>query len=124
MRKETVELTKNLGLNIGTPDQQAKFCSGGERQGIAISRAMYFNAKIVILDEPTAALSLKGTERVIQFIRELKNRGIVIVLVMHDVNLVYDIADRFVVLSLGQKIVDIEKENTTLEELRKVLISS
>jgi simple sugar transport system ATP-binding protein len=124
MREETVELTKNLGLNIGTPDQQAKFCSGGERQGIAISRAMYFNAKIVILDEPTAALSLKGTERVIQFIRELKKRGIVVVLVMHDVNLVYDIADRFIVLSLGQKIVDIEKEKTTLEELRKVLISS
>ena len=121
MREDSRALMQNLGLNVYSPDQLATFCSGGERQGISISRVMYFNAKIVILDEPTASLSLKGTERVINFIKELKKKNIAVILIMHDVDIIYNIADRFVVMSLGEKKLDTSKEKITVEELRKVL---
>lgn len=124
MREETNKLMHNLSLNIGSYDQKTKFCSGGERQGIAISRAMYFKAKIVILDEPTAALSLKGTQKVINFIQELKKHDIATLLVMHDINLTYDIADRFVVMTLGQKVADVPKSKISKEKLRQLLIGS
>lgn len=124
MRDETRKLMNNLSLKIGSYNQEARFCSGGERQGIAISRAMYFKAKIVILDEPTAALSIKGTEKVISFIKELKKRNIAVILVMHDINITYDIADRFVVLSLGRKIADLRKKEIAKDKLIELLVSS
>lgn len=121
MREDARVLMRDLRLNVYSPDQLAKFCSGGERQGISIARAMYFNAKIVVLDEPTTAFSAKGTKKVINFIKELKKKNSAVILIMHDVDIVYDIADRFVVMSLGQKKLDISKEKITVEELREVL---
>lgn len=124
MKNESEKLTKILGLRIASPDQEVRFCSGGERQGIAISRAMYFKAKVVILDEPIAALSIKGAEKVMSFMRELKNKNIAVIIIVHDLSKGYSIADRFVILSLGRKIADIRKKETSIDELRDVLVSS
>jgi len=123
MREDAKALMRDLGLNVYSPDQLAAFCSGGERQGISIARAMYFNAKIVILDEPTTSLSVKGTKRVINFIKDLKKKNSAVIVIIHDVDIAYNIADRFVVMSLGQKKLDISKEKITVEELREVLTS-
>ena len=123
MKKEAERITKSLGLNIASPDQEVRFCSGGERQGVAISRAMYFKAELVILDEPTAALSIVGVQRVLEFIRQLKDSGASVILISHNLYHVYPVADRIVVFSKGQKVADMRKDETSIEELEQIQIS-
>jgi len=123
MKKEAEKITKSLGLDIASPDQEVRFCSGGERQGVAISRAMYFEAELVILDEPTAALSVVGVQKVMEFIRQLKNSGASCIFISHNLHHVYPIADRIVVLSKGKIVADIRKDKTSIEELEQIQIS-
>jgi len=123
MKREAEGITKSLGLDIPSPDQEVRFCSGGERQGVAISRAMYFKAELVILDEPTAALSIIGVRKVLEFIRQLKDSGASCIFISHNLHHVYPIADRIVVLSKGKKIADIRKDETSIEELEQIQIS-
>lgn len=122
MKKESERTLRELGLNIQSVDQEARFCSGGERQGIAIARAMYFKASLVILDEPTRALGPKGVNRVIEFAKELKRKGIASVYISHEFHHIYPIADRFVVLSRGKVIYDVLKKDISLDELTKVVV--
>lgn len=123
MRKEAEGITKSLGLDIASPDQEVRFCSGGERQGVAISRAMYFKAELVILDEPTAALSIIGVRKVLEFIRQLKDSGASCIFISHNLHHVYPTADRIVVFSKGKKVADIRKDKTSIEELEQIQIS-
>lgn len=124
MKEATKKLMKTLELDV-SPDQEANFCSGGERQGIAVSRALYFKAKAVILDEPTTALAIKGASKVIDFVKELKKRGIAVIYVSHNIGYVYDVADRFVIFShKGKQVLDVPRSEMSEEELRKVLLSS
>jgi len=123
MKKEAERITKSLGLNIASPDQEVRFCSGGERQGVAISRAMYFKAELVIMDEPTAALSIVGVQKVLDFIRHLKVSGVSVIFISHNLYHVYPVADRIVVFSKGQKVADMRKEETSVEELEQIQIS-
>ena len=123
MTKRSEELTQRLGLNIASPTQEVRFCSGGERQGVAIARAMYFKAKLTILDEPITALSLKGVKQVVEFIEEMKNRNIGVIIIEHNLGHAFTVADRFVIMSKGKIVTDIHKKNTTLDELEKIAIS-
>ncbi len=122
MRTESEKYTKKLGLNISSPDQEIRFCSGGERQGVAIARAMCFKAKLTILDEPITALSLKGVKQVINFIQELKQSGVGVMIIEHNLGHAYAVADRFVIMSRGQIVKDVKKADTTLQELEEVTI--
>jgi len=124
MKTIAMEKTKELGLNIPSSDQEIRFFSGGEKQGIAIARVMYFKAKLVILDEPTTALSIKGCRQVLKFVAQLKERGVATIFITHSINHVYPIADRFVVLSHGKVIKDIKKESTSIEEIEELLARS
>ncbi len=117
MREESEKLAKDLKLNIPSADQEVCFCSGGERQGVAISRAMYFKAKLVILDEPTTALAISGVNKVLNFITRLKEEKIASIFVTHNLYHVYPVADRFVVLSRGEKVADVEKKDITVQGL-------
>jgi simple sugar transport system ATP-binding protein len=117
MREESEKLAKDLKLHIPSADQEVRFCSGGERQGVAISRAMYFKAKLVILDEPTTALAISGVNKVLNFITRLKEEKIASIFVTHNLYHVYSVADRFVVLSRGEKVADIEKKDITVQGL-------
>jgi len=117
MRKEADRLAKNLNLHISYPDQDVSFCSGGEIQGVAISRAMYFKAKLVILDEPTTTLAVSGVKKVLSFIERLKKEKIASIFVTHNLHHVYSVADRFMVLSRGEKIADVKKEETSIQDL-------
>jgi len=123
MEKEAEGITKSLGLDIASPDQEVRFCSGGERQGVAISRAMYFKAELVILDEPTAALSVVGVRKVLEFIRQLKDSGASCIFISHNLYHVYPVADRIVVFSKGKKVADMRKDETSIEELEQIQIS-
>ena len=123
MRMEAEGITKSLGLNIASPDQEVRFCSGGERQGVAIARAMYFKAELVILDEPTAALSIVGVQKVMEFVGQLKDSGASCIFISHNLYHVYPVADRIVVLSKGEEVADIRKDETSIEELEQIMIS-
>ncbi|MCS7114115.1 MAG: ATP-binding cassette domain-containing protein [Nitrososphaerota archaeon] len=122
MRREAEGVTGLLGLNI-SPDQEVRFCSGGERQGVAIARAMYFKAELVILDEPTAALSISAAQKVLDFVRQLKDSGVSCIIISHNLHHVYPVADRIVVLSKGEKVADMKKEETSIEELEQIMTS-
>ena len=92
MREVAKTLTENMGLKISSPDQEVRFCSGGERQGIAIARAMHFKSKLVILDEPTTALSVKGVEKVLNFVNHLKEENIGVIYITHSLRSGYHAA--------------------------------
>lgn len=121
MFKETESLTKELSLSISSPYQEAQFLSGGEKQGVSIARAMYFKAKLVILDEPTTALSIKAVKTVLDFILELKKNKIGCIFVTHNVYHVYPVADRFVALSRGRIKFQAKKEEINIEEIEQKL---
>jgi simple sugar transport system ATP-binding protein len=122
MIKKAELLTKKLGLSISSPKQEARFCSGGERQGIAISRTMYFNADLVILDEPTRALSVSATREVLSFVRQLAEGDQACIFITHNLHHVHPVADRFIIMSHGKIKANVEKEKTSIEQLEELLL--
>lgn len=121
MKKEVQPLFQELGLDVASLDQEVRFCSGGERQGVAIVRAMLFRAEMIILDEPTTALSVPAIKRVLNFIEALKREGISVVLISHNLEHVYQVADRIAVMSHGEKILDEEADEKAKEDIEQVL---
>jgi len=107
VRQQKAETEKLLREHVGltskaiTVDTEVKNLSGGEKQGIAISRALYFHADLIILDEPTVALSLSETAKVQQFVRTIKELGKSAIYISHNIYHVYDVCDRFVILDRG-----------------------
>ena len=119
--EDTKQELKKLGLNI-SPTKEAGFCSGGEKQGIIIARNMRFRSKLVILDEPTRALSIAGVITVHEYIKQLKKEGIACIYITHDLHHVYPIADRIVMLNRGRKVLDVDKSKVTLEQIEKMIL--
>ena len=105
-----------------TVDSRVSQLSGGERQGVAIGRAMHFEAEIIILDEPTVALSLKEVRKVLNFVHKIKEGGKACIYVSHAIQDVYEISDRFVVLDRGEVVASIDKKDTSLHELDEFLL--
>ena len=96
--------------------------SGGERQGVAIARAIYNNAELIILDEPTNALSLNETQKVFDFVKNVKKSNRSVLFIGHNIYHVYDISDRFVILDRGEVVHQLEKKDIkTPEELMKIM---
>lgn len=123
MEEVASQKVRELGLNISSPTQEVRFLSGGERQGIAIARAMLFKATLVILDEPTTALSVKGCRQVLDFISQLKKNDIACIFIDHNIGRIFPLADRFVVMSHGQIIENVLREDTSVEEIEELLVS-
>lgn len=117
MNEETEKLLGVLGLEISSPEQEAQFCSGGERQGIAVARAMYFGAKVLLLDEPTGGLSIPVVRKVQNYIKSARAQGVGVVFLTHNLQEVYPIADRVVFLSRGEKKLDVEKKKYSMEKI-------
>ncbi len=105
-----------------TVDSTVSKLSGGERQGVAIGRAMHFEAELIVLDEPTVALSLKEVHKVLNFVHKIKEAGKACIYISHALHDVYEVADRFIVLDRGEIVASIEKGNTTLKELDTFLL--
>ena len=110
MRRISREALKGLGIDIPSVEQSVAFLSGGQRQTVAVGRGVYFGAKLLILDEPTAAVSLRETEAILNLIENVSKRGIAVVFIAHNIYHVYRVASRFVVLDHGKKIADVKKE--------------
>jgi len=117
-KRRGLELLREIGFrgDIG-PDSLIRHLSGGEREGVAIARAIYSKAKLVILDEPTAALSLKEIEKVLHYIRKIKEARNSCILITHNLSQVYPVADRFVILDRGENVADIPKEGTSIDQI-------
>jgi D-xylose transport system ATP-binding protein len=99
-----------------------KSLSGGQRQSVAIARAVYFNAKILIMDEPTAALGPAETAQVRNIVRQLKADGIGIFLISHDIHDVYDLADRVSVMYHGRIVDTLDKDSVTTDDILGMII--
>ena len=116
--KRTVrEEMAKMGIDIRDPDQPVGTMSGGERQSIAISRAVYFGAKVLILDEPTAALGVKQAGIVLQYIVKAKRRGLGVIFITHNPNHAYPVGDRFIILRRGRVLGDYQKDEISQDEL-------
>lgn len=100
-----------------TVDSQVMFLSGGEKQGVAIGRALYFDADLIILDEPTMGLSLSETRKVLDFTRSIKDHGKSAIFISHNFYHIYPAADRFVILDRGKIAGDVKKSEITQDEL-------
>jgi simple sugar transport system ATP-binding protein len=107
----------DMGIDIRDPDQLVGTLSGGERQAVAIARAVYFGAKVLILDEPTSALGVKQSGVVLKYILQAKERGIAVVFITHNPHHAYLVGDRFYLLNRGRLFADYERANVTREEL-------
>ena len=116
----TSELAK-MGIDIRDPEQTVGTLSGGERQSVAIARAVYFGAKVLILDEPTAALGVKQAGVVLKYIVQAKNRGIGVIFITHNPQHAYPVGDHFVILRRGQVFGDFSKEEIPLEQLVQMM---
>jgi simple sugar transport system ATP-binding protein len=96
--------------------------SGGEKQGIAIGRALYFNADLIILDEPTMGLSLSETNKLLNFVLEIKAQGKSVIFISHNIYHVYSVSDRFVILDRGRIAGQFLKNEITQDELIEKMI--
>lgn len=106
---------EKIGVRIRSPEDMVSTLSGGERQAISIGRAFYFGCKLLLLDEPLAALSIKEGRKVHDMILRIRDAGTSVVYITHNVYHVYPIADRFVILDRGNKLSEIDREHVTAE---------
>ncbi len=102
---------------IDNPEKEVGFLSGGQKQRVAIARAVHFKRNILLLDEPTSALSVRETEHLLRYVSELKSHGTSSVLVTHNLYHAFMVCDRFVVMSHGTKVFEAAKKDTTIEEV-------
>ncbi|MEP9390072.1 ATP-binding cassette domain-containing protein [Mesorhizobium sp. KR9-304] len=111
-------LTNAVSISgIRDPDQEVGTLSGGQKQSVAIARAVYFKRRLLLLDEPTSALSVRETDALLDYVRRLRDEGVASVLVTHNLYHAFEVCDRFVVLSHGRKVLEVDKKDTTLREL-------
>lgn len=123
MKEIAESYLKDIGIRVRSVDEPVGILSGGERQSIAIARAVFFGAKLLILDEPTTSLSFKEAAKVLSFIKELKKKGLAIVMISHNIYHVYEVADRFTILDRGVKIADyLYKKDVTPEEIIDIIV--
>jgi D-xylose transport system ATP-binding protein len=118
MEKRSLEVLDSLHVTtIPSVRQRVLSLSGGQRQSVAISRAVMWQAKVVILDEPTAALGVAQTEQVLALIRRLREQGLGVVVITHNLHEVFEVADRIVVLRLGRRVATFAHAGTSPEDV-------
>ena len=117
----TMTEMRKMGINLRSPDQAVGTLSGGERQTVAIARAVYFGAKVLILDEPTSALGVRQTANVLSTIDKVRKSGIAVVFITHNVRHALAVGDRFTVLNRGKTLGTAQRGQITPEELQDMM---
>ncbi|WP_026413477.1 ATP-binding cassette domain-containing protein [Actinomadura oligospora] len=121
MRRTTRDELLAMGIDLRDVDQPIGTLSGGERQCVAIARAVYFGAKVLVLDEPTAALGVKQAGVVLRYIVQARERGLGVVFITHNPHHAYPVGDRFLILNRGRPIGYHDKDDITREELTALM---
>jgi simple sugar transport system ATP-binding protein len=117
MRRRSEEAFRRLGVRIQDTSAPVANMSGGQRQGIAISRAVTWASKVVFMDEPTAALGVVQTRNVLDQIRRVRDEGLSVVLISHNMPEVFEVADRIEVLRLGQRVASLRPKEVSMEDI-------
>jgi simple sugar transport system ATP-binding protein len=107
---------------IRSPRQLVGSLSGGQKQAVAIARAVHFKRTLLILDEPTSALAVRATEALLRYLEQLRSEGVSSVLVTHNLHHAYRVCDRHIVMNRGRKILDVNREDTSVEELTAAVV--
>ncbi len=123
MSERTRQALLDIGIHIRNTEEPVGSLSGGERQSIAIGRAVYFGKKLLILDEPTSALSVGETAKVLEYTRAAKERGMSVIFISHNIGHVHKVADRFTIISHGQKVGDFRKEEVSELEVASMVMT-
>jgi simple sugar transport system ATP-binding protein len=121
MREESIAAIADVDLHLRSPDALVGELSGGQRQGVAIARAMHFKSKVLILDEPTNHLSVKETNKVIGFVRDLKRQNVTGVFISHNMHHVFQCCDRIVAMARGEIVFDKPTRDTSIDEVHELL---
>jgi simple sugar transport system ATP-binding protein len=121
MRQEAMNAISDVDLHVRSADALLSELSGGQRQGVAIARAMHFKSRVMILDEPTNHLSVKETTKVLAFVRRLSSQGITGILISHNLHHVFQSCVRIVAMARGEIVLDRLVEETNLEEVSDAL---
>lgn len=122
MDRIAVDALSKVDLHLRSPRTPVQELSGGERQGVAIARAVHFRSRMLILDEPTNHLSVKETNKVLDFVVQLREQGISSIFISHNLNHVYPISNRIVVMARGEKMADVERNETSVSELTRMIV--
>lgn len=122
MDEQTVHALGDIGIEIRRPEEEVLRMSGGERQSVAIGRAKHFGSKVLILDEPTSALSVGETRKVLGYTQEAKKADLGVIFITHNIGHVYQVADRFTIISHGHKVGDFMKDEVSQEEISNMIM--
>jgi simple sugar transport system ATP-binding protein len=120
-KRIAVEEMKKMGIDIRDPEQTVGTLSGGERQSVAIARAGYFGAKVLILDEPTSALGVKQSGVVLKRIVEARKRGLAVIFITHNPRHAYPVGNRFLILNRGHSMGSFAKDEISIDELTRLM---
>jgi simple sugar transport system ATP-binding protein len=115
------EEMRRIGIDVRDPQQAVGTLSGGERQCVAIARAVHFGAKVLILDEPTSALGVAQTSMVLKFIRQVRGKGLGVIFITHNVRHAYAVGDRFTILNRGRTLGTFAKAEIKLDALQQMM---
>jgi simple sugar transport system ATP-binding protein len=121
MRKTAKEEMAKMGIDVRDVDQPVGTLSGGERQSVAIARAVYFGARVLILDEPTSALGVRQSGVVLKYVRAAADRGLGVIFITHNPHHAYPVGDRFLLLNRGRSLGDFAKGEITREEMTQLM---
>jgi D-xylose transport system ATP-binding protein len=125
MEKASLDVLRGLNVTtIGSVRTKVAALSGGQRQSVAISRAVMWNSRILLLDEPTAALGVAQTEQVHALIKRLREQGLGVVVISHNIQEVFEVADRIIVLRLGRRVATFNQQETTPEEVVAAIVGA
>ena len=121
MNEECKKAVTKYGVRVRSTNEFVSILSGGERQAISIGRAMHFKVKLLILDEPLAALSVRETREVLRQVERVRDSGVSVIFITHNVYHVYPVAERFVMLDRGIKIGEVNKKDASPEDIIEII---
>lgn len=117
MERESWEILSELKVDFDSMREKVDNLSGGQRQAVAIGRALFFNPKVIIMDEPTSGLAVKEVDKIHEIVRDFKKKGVSIIFITHRLQSVFVVADRVMVLRRGENVLDKRLSETSIEEV-------
>ena len=124
MREATQSHLIDLGIKLSSVNQSVETLSGGQRQALAVARAAAWGQRVIIMDEPTAALGVTQSRQVLDLVRRVRDRGQSVILISHSLPDVFGVADRLAIMRLGRRVADLPTAKTTMEEVVSIMVGA